>query len=230
MASGGVNRTWRRFVSVVAPSATNVLITVTLLVFLVQLLPGIGAAVTGALLYSPVYSIPSTGYPWEPWRLVTVVFVHSTQVIFHVGFNMLALWLFGRQLESMLGKARFVALYFISALGGSVAVLYLAGTGTAVVGASGAVFGLLGAFFVLIRKLGGNATGLLIVIALNLGLGLFVGSISWQAHVGGLIVGALVGLIYAQTRHRRLKNAQIALLVGLTVVLFLAGILPALTS
>jgi len=230
VASGGVNRTWRRFVSVVAPSATNVLITVTLLVFLVQLLPGIGAAVTGALLYSPVYSIPSTGYPLEPWRLVTVVFVHSTQVIFHVGFNMLALWLFGRQLESMLGKARFVALYFISALGGSVAVLYLAGTGTAVVGASGAVFGLLGAFFVLIRKLGGNATGLLIVIALNLGLGLFVGSISWQAHVGGLIVGALVGLIYAQTRHRRLKNAQIALLVGLTVVLFLAGILPALTS
>ncbi|PVZ96322.1 rhomboid family intramembrane serine protease [Amnibacterium flavum] len=202
------------------------MILITLVIYLLQLLPGIGTAVTSALLYAPQYSVPQSGYPFEPWRLITVAFVHSPQQILHIAFNMLALWMFGQQLETMLGKGRFVALYLISALGGSVAVLYL-GNGP-VVGASGAIFGLLGAFFILVRKLGGKATGLLIVIGLNLAVGFFVGSISWQAHVGGLIAGVLVGLIYVQTRHRRLRPAQIGLLVGLAVVLFIAGIWPAL--
>jgi membrane associated rhomboid family serine protease len=226
VAGQGPAQLWRRFVGVVAPSATNFLILVTLVVFLLQILPGIGSTVTNALLYAPQYSVPQTGYPFEPWRLITVAFVHSPQQIFHIAFNMLALWMFGQQLESMLGKWRFVALYLISALGGSVAVLYL-GNGP-VVGASGAIFGLLGAFFILIRTLGGNTTGLLIVIGLNLAIGFFVGTISWQAHVGGLITGALVGLIYARTRHRRLRPVQTGLLIGLTVVLFIAGIWPAL--
>jgi membrane associated rhomboid family serine protease len=224
LARSGVNSTWRRFVSAVAPSATNVLISITLLVFLLQLLP-FGDNVTNALLYAPAYS-GFPGAPFEPWRLLTVALVHSPQQLFHIFFNMLALWMFGQQLEGMLGKYRFLALYAISALGGSVAVLWL--QGGPVVGASGAIFGLLGAFFVLVRKLGGNTTGLLIVIGLNLAVGFFAGSISWQAHVGGLISGVLVGLIYTQTRHRRLRPLQIGLLSGLTLLLVIAGIWPAI--
>jgi membrane associated rhomboid family serine protease len=223
--SQGSSRAWRRFVTAVAPSATNVIISVTLLVFLVQLLPGIGSAVTAALLYSPAYS-GFPGYPFEPWRLVTVALVHSPQQLFHIFFNMLALWMFGQQLETMLGKWRFLALYVISTLGGSVAVLLL--QGGSVVGASGAIFGLLGAFFVLVRKLGGNTTGLLIVIGLNLAIGFFVGSISWQAHVGGLVAGAIVGIIYSQTRHRRLRPLQVGLLAGFSVILVIVGVYPAL--
>lgn len=226
MAAQDLRRTWRRVVGAVAPSITNFIIVITGLVYILQLLPGIGGSVTNALLYAPAYS---TGLALEPWRLVTVALVHSPSWLFHIFFNMIALWMFGQQLEGMLGRGRFVALYVISALGGSVAVLYLPYlTNGPVVGASGAVFGLLGAFFILVRKLGGNATGLLIVIGLNLAVGFFVGTVSWQAHVGGLIAGALVAVIYTRTRQRRQQRAQTALVAGLAVILVVLGVLPAL--
>jgi membrane associated rhomboid family serine protease len=225
MAAGDLQRTWRRIVRTVAPSATNVIISVTLLVFLLQLLPGIGDAVTRGLLYAPIYS---TQIALEPWRLVTVALVHSTS-IFHIAFNMIALWMFGQQLEGMLGKGRFVALYVLSAMGGSVAVLFIPFlTNGPVVGASGAIFGLLGAFFVIVRKLGANATGLLVIIGLNLAVGFFFGSISWQSHVGGLLVGALVGLVFTRTRNRRQFRLQVGSLIAIGAVLLALGTLPAL--
>jgi membrane associated rhomboid family serine protease len=210
-----------------APSVTYVLITVTLLVFLLQLLSD---SVTNALLYAPVYSRPATGFPFEPWRMVTVAFVHSPGVILHVFFNMLALWMFGQQLEAAIGKWRFLVVYLLSALGGSVAVLYLkwGDPAQAVVGASGAVFGLLGAFFILARKLGANTTGLVVLIALNLGIGLFFSTISWQAHIGGLLAGALVALVLVQTRRRDQQKLQIGLLTAVGAALVLGGVAPAL--
>ncbi|WP_307807055.1 rhomboid family intramembrane serine protease [Naasia sp. SYSU D00057] len=224
---GSRGRTWRRLRSTIAPSVTYVLITVTLLVFLLQLL---SSAVTDALLYAPVYSRPETGFPFEPWRLITVAFVHSPSVILHIAFNMLALWMFGQQLESAVGKWRFLAIYLLSALGGSVAVLYLKWNdpAQAVVGASGAVFGLLGAFFIIARKLGANTAGLVILIALNLGIGLFFRTISWQAHVGGLLAGALVAFVLVQTRRRNQQRLQTGLLIGVGAGLTLAGIAPAI--
>jgi membrane associated rhomboid family serine protease len=218
---------WRRLRATIAPSVTYVLITVTLLVFLLQLLSG---SVTDALLYAPVYSRPATGFPFEPWRMLTVAFVHSPTVILHVFFNMLALWMFGQQLEAAIGKWRFLLVYLLSALGGSVAVLYLKWNdpGQAVVGASGAVFGLLGAFFILARKLGANTTGLVVLIALNLGIGLFFSTISWQAHIGGLLAGALVALVLVQTRRRDQQKLQIGLLTAVGAGLVLAGVAPAL--
>ncbi len=225
MAAGDLQRTWRRVVRTIAPSATNVIISITLLVFLLQLLPGIGDAVTRGLLYAPIYS---TQIAPEPWRLVTVALVHSNSP-FHIAFNMIALWMFGQQLESMLGKGRFVALYVLSAMGGSVAVLFIPYlTNGPVVGASGAIFGLLGAFFVIVRRLGANATGLLIIIGLNLAVGFFFGSISWQSHVGGLVVGALVGLVFTRTRNRRQFRLQVGTLVALGIALLVLGMLPAL--
>jgi membrane associated rhomboid family serine protease len=226
---GSRGRTWRRLRSTVAPSVTYVLITVTLLVFLLQLL---SPAVTDALLYAPVYSRPETGFPFEPWRLITVAFVHSPSVILHIAFNMLALWMFGQQLESAVGKWRFLAIYLLSALGGSVAVLYLKWNdpAQAVVGASGAVFGLLGAFFIIARKLGANTAGLVILIALNLGIGLFFRTISWQAHVGGLLAGALVALVLVQTRRRDQQKLQTGLLIGVGAALVFAGVAPAIIA
>lgn len=223
---GNRGAAWRRFRTAVAPSATYVLITITLLVFLTQLIPG--SPVTEALLYAPAYTIRGSGYPLEPWRMITVAFVHSPSVLLHILFNMLALWMFGQQLEATVGRWRFIATYLLSALGGSVAVLYLGSPFQGVVGASGAIFGLLGAFFVIARKLGGNATGILVLIALNLGIGLFVRSISWQAHVGGLVTGALVALVLVQTRRREQQRLQLALLAAVTVLLVLAAFGPVL--
>jgi membrane associated rhomboid family serine protease len=142
---------------------------------------------------------------------------------------MIALWMFGQQLESMLGKGRFVALYVLSAMGGSVAVLYLPYlTNGPVVGASGAIFGLLGAFFVIVRKLGANATGLLVIIGLNLAVGFFFGSISWQSHVGGLVIGALVGVVFTRTRNRRQLRLQVGALVAIGAALLVSGMMPAI--
>ncbi|MCU1437397.1 MAG: yggP [Naasia sp.] len=218
-------RVWRRFRRTFAPSATYALITATLLVFLGQLLPG--SRVTDALLFSPAYLLPETGLPFEPWRLLTVALVHSPQLILHVAFNMVALWMFGQQLESAIGTGRFLAVYALSTLGGSVAVVYLGAPFQGVVGASGAVFGLLGAFFIVARKVGANTVGLVVMIALNLGIGFVVRSISWQAHVGGLLTGMLAAWIIVETRKRSQRTRQAVLLGAVTVALLAAAFVPA---
>jgi membrane associated rhomboid family serine protease len=96
----------------------------------------------------------------QPWRLLTTL-VHAS--IFHIAFNMLALWALGRSLEPLLGRWRFLALYLLSALGGSVLTALLA-PNTWVVGASGAVWGLLGAMFVIGRHLGANVTAIAVLL------------------------------------------------------------------
>ena len=129
----------------------------------------------------------------------------------------------------MLGRARFLALYFISGLAGSLGVLYFdLAFGlefNSVVGASGAIFGLMGAYLVILRHLGGNSTSLLVLLVINVVISFLPGSnLSWQAHVGGLSGGAVVGLIYARTRERSRKNLQVGLIVGLVVVEFVAAL------
>ena len=197
------------------PVVTYSIIALTLVIFLLQLIPGLG--VTNALLYAGVYSYPGS---FEPWRMVTSVFVHSTGFIFHVLLNMYTLWIFGQILERMLGRGRFLALYLLSGLAGSLGVLFLASPLTPVVGASGAIFGLMGAFLVIQRKLGGNATQLLILVGINLVIGFLPGlNVAWQAHVGGLIGGAVIGLIFVQTRQRSKRTQQLVLLGGFAVLL-----------
>ena len=203
-----------------APVVTYSLIGITVAVYLLQLVPGL--AVTDRLLYAGVYSIPGN---FEPWRMLTSLFVHSTGLIFHVLLNMYTLWIFGQLLEGLLGRWRFLSLYLISGLAGSVGVLWLGDPRTGVVGASGAIFGLLGAFLVIQRRLGGDATQLLILLGINLVIGFIPGfNIAWQAHLGGLVGGALVGLIFVETRKRDQRGLQIGLLVALAVVLMVLGL------
>jgi len=166
------------------------------------------------LWFAPVYAQA------EPWRMLTAAFLHSPGFIFHIAFNLYALWLLGRSLEPMLGRLRFTLLYLISALGGSIGVLVFAPAFQAVVGASGAIFGLFGALFVIQRQRGGEVKALLILIAINLVLGFVYPSISWQAHLGGLLTGAACGAIlaYAPQGPRR-SLVQFGGLAAVTLVL-----------
>ncbi|WP_235492728.1 MULTISPECIES: rhomboid family intramembrane serine protease [unclassified Leifsonia] len=197
------------------PVVTYSIIGVTLAVVLLQLIPALN--VTQYLLFQPVYM---STVALEPWRMLTTVFVHSTGFILHVALNMYTLWIFGQLLESLLGRGRFLALYLISGLAGSVAVIWLASPLTAVVGASGAIFGLMGAFLVIQRRLGGNMTQLLVLVGINLVIGFIPGTnIAWQAHVGGLVAGAIMGLIFVETRNARQRTLQTVLIVALALVL-----------
>jgi membrane associated rhomboid family serine protease len=207
------------------PLITYGIIGVTALVYLLQLIPG--SPVQQLLAFNSLYVAPAWGVaPFEPWRLFTVLVVHSG--FFHVGLNMLAVLMIGRSLEPLLGRWRFLVLYLLGGLGGSVGVALIA-PGVWVVGASGAVFGLLGALLVIGRHIGANITGILIVLGINLVLGFVPGfNVAWQAHVGGLVVGALIGLIFARTRSVRRRALQIWLLIALTVGLFALLLLPPL--
>lgn len=192
------------------PVVTYALLIVTSALYLIGLIPGgVGATVRNALaFYAPL------AYT-EPWRLVTVTLVHAS--IWHIAFNMLALWALGRSLEPLLGRWRFLTLYVLSAVGGSVLTALLAPT-TVVVGASGAVWGLLGAMFIIGRHLGANVTAIAVLLGINLVITFLPGSnIAWQAHIGGGLVGALIGVIFARTRKIRQRALQTWLLIAVAV-------------
>jgi membrane associated rhomboid family serine protease len=136
------------------------------------------------------------------WQLLTSMFVHVE--VLHIGFNMLALWALGPQLELAVGRGRFLALYLVSGLAGSAMVMWLAPPNGQTIGASGAIFGLMGALLVLALKVGGDVRGLLGWVAVNFVLTFVLARISWQGHVGGFVAGVALGavLAYAPARHR----------------------------
>ncbi|WP_166135220.1 rhomboid family intramembrane serine protease [Nocardioides ochotonae] len=153
-----------------------------------------------------------------PWQLLTSAFTH--QQLWHIGFNMLALYVLGPQLESLLGRWRFLALYLLSALGGSAAVMWLGAEYGAVLGASGAVYGLMGALLIVIRKVGGDASQLMLWIGINVAITLIMPRVSWQGHLGGFLVGAAVAavLVYAPRGPSRTR-VQVAGLAAVTVLI-----------
>jgi membrane associated rhomboid family serine protease len=149
------------------------------------------------------------------YRLVTAGFLHYG--LLHLGLNMWALLLFGREAERMIGRWRFVVLYLLSGVGGSaLAMLLASGPSVALAGASGSVFGLFGALVFFFRKLRLDPRQLIMLIVLNFGLGFFIASISWQAHLGGLLTGGLAGAVLAYAPAGKYRTAyQVA---GLAVV------------
>lgn len=149
------------------------------------------------------------------WQLVTSMFTHVD--LLHIGFNMLALWFLGPQLEAAVGRARFLAVYFLSGLTGSVFVYWLSGAhGPPTVGASGAIFGLMGALLVIALKVRADVSQLLLWIGLNVVITVLGrGSISWQGHLGGLVGGALIALVIAYAPRGRRTLWQV---LGLGVI------------
>jgi membrane associated rhomboid family serine protease len=190
------------------PVVTYTLIALNIAVFAVDIVTG--GSLYGWLAYRGDFTAS------QPWRMLTSAFMHAS--VLHLLFNMFSLFIFGPVIEHAVGRARFAALYLLAAFGGSLAVLLLA-PNQAVVGASGAIFGLLGAFFIIQRRLGGNNTQLLILIGLNVAFGFIVPNVAWQAHLGGLVVGAAVAAVYTATRHRSQKALQIASVAGIGVAL-----------
>ena len=141
----------------------------------------------------------------EPWRLLTSAFTHVQ--IFHIFSNLFMLYQLGPPLEQMLGRLRFSILYLLSALGGSVAVWLLASPGSATLGASGAVLGLVGALLVVHRARGLDVTWILGYVAVTAVLSLVIPNISWQGHLGGFVTGAAVAWLFLQfAKHRRDKS------------------------
>lgn len=126
----------------------------------------------------------------EWWRLLTAPFLHAG--LWHVGLNMFALWILGSLVEPLLGRWRFVAVYMVSALGGAVASYAFSSPGVISVGASGAVFGLLGATLVALRTLNRDVSGVLVLLGINVVLGFVFPGIDWRAHLGGLLAGLLL--------------------------------------
>lgn len=158
----------------------------------------------------------------EYYRMVTSLFLHYG--ILHLAMNMWALWILGRNLESALGPLRFLGLYLLSGLGGSVAVYYLAPEALTA-GASGAIFGLFAGLFLILRRLGRDTSFVLPVIVINVVFTFAVPGISIAGHLGGLVTGALVGTIlaYAPKEHRNLvqgigSGAILLLLIALTIM------------
>lgn len=195
-----------------APVVTYAIIALCVLVFVAQNIPGtVGTLVDIFGAYRPRYTAQL------PWTMVTSLFLHGS--IPHIVLNMFSLYIFGSILERGLGRWRFLALYLLSGFGGSVAVLLIAPT-ISVVGASGAIFGLLGAFFVIQRRLGGNNLQLIILIVLNLVIGFVPGlNIAWQAHLGGLVVGAAVAFVFVRTRRADQLRTQVMLTTAIAVLL-----------
>jgi len=151
------------------------------------------------------------------YRLVSSAFVHYGAT--HLLFNMWALYVVGPPLERWLGPLRFGALYALSGLGGSVLAYLLSPLNSATAGASGAVFGLFAATFVLARRLQLDARGVVVVIGINLAFTFFARSqISWQGHVGGLVTGALVSAAFVCAPRERRNLIQATVTIGALVV------------
>lgn len=212
-ARADLRRLWRRSARYRPRTATGWIAVITVITYVVEL--ATAPRLEEWWLYAPVYSLPSSGAPFEPWRMLTSALIHqpialpgSLIGITHIGFNMIALVSFGRVLERVIGAPRLVVIYLLGALGGSVGVLYASFVGLlapdiAVYGASGAVFAVLGAVAVVHRRLGIDVRMLVALIAINLVLGFVVPGIAWQAHVGGLVVGGVVCWLFVAGRGPR---------------------------
>jgi membrane associated rhomboid family serine protease len=191
---------------------TKTLIGINVLVYLLQ-------ATGGGTLTNPSGEIFLKGYlrayevaSGEWWRLVTSAFLHGSPL--HLFFNMLMLWWFGRPLELLLGRGRFLAVYFLSILAGSAGALIVTPTG-ATIGASGAVFGILGAGLILerhrINVFGGSA---LLIILVNLALSFTLNYVSIGGHIGGLIGGALTVLVLSDWGRKHAVYGRIDVLAA----------------
>lgn len=161
------------------------------------------------------------------YRLITSAFLHQPLGtgfgILHIAFNMWALIIVGPPLEAALGRLRFLAVYLVSALGGSVLYYFIAPPSALALGASGAIFGLFGAWFVMARRMRVDVRQIVGLIVLNLAIGFFVPNIGWQAHVGGLIAGAALTAAYAYAPRQNRTLIQLAATIGI-VALLIAGV------
>ena len=219
------NRSGRRATTVAGaePAAravvVPVLVGINVLIYLVTVIQA--GSLTGnatADIFEQWGLWPTAVAGGELWRLITSGFLHFGPI--HLAFNMLALWVIGRDLELVLGWARFLVVYLVSLLGGSLAVFVLENETTMTAGASGAVFGLMGGLAVVLLRLRRSPGPALTIIALNVFISFVVPGISILGHLGGLVFGAAVtaGMVYApRDRRMAVQSASVAALLLVVV-------------
>lgn len=204
------------------PSLTYAIIAVCVAVQLGATLSGGGLLGSGGLISVGAVSRPEVA-SGELWRLITAGFLHGG--IMHLAFNMFSLYILGGMLEPSIGRARFALIYFVSLLAGSFGALLLEPTGRTV-GASGAIFGLMGAAVVVLRSRGISPmeSGLGMWIGLNLFITFLVPNISIGGHIGGLLGGAVAAFLLFELRNRaRLPAAASTALVVMVGLLAITG-------
>jgi membrane associated rhomboid family serine protease len=168
------------------------------------------------------------GVAFGQWyRMITSAFLPGTGNlgILDILFNMWALLVVGPALERVLGSVRFLVVYLVSAIGGSVLFYILVVPNQPALGASGAIFGLFGAWFVLARRLGLDSRQVVLLIVLNLGIGFALPFIAWQAHVGGLIAGGLLTAAYAYAPQKNRTLIQVSATLVMVAILIVGVLL-----
>jgi membrane associated rhomboid family serine protease len=222
-----------RVVRRTSQGATEALVTKTLIglnvaVYLITVVQGNGINAPGGRVFDEFFlyggHFIADGHLYggvahgEWWRLITAAFLHAS--ILHIGLNMYVLWIIGGPVEQYLGRARFLGLYFVAGLAGSAGALVVT-PNAETVGASGAIFGVLGALLIIewqtTGRLAGNA---MTWIVINLVLSFVIANVSIGGHVGGLIGGILVTLAYANwgRGHAAYGKIGIAGITGLIAV------------
>ncbi|WP_427167534.1 rhomboid family intramembrane serine protease [Streptomyces sp. C1-1] len=214
-----------------APTVTYVLVALNVLTYLGEMVRPSIVDRFDMLGTVPAGYLPEGVAHGEWYRLLTGAFLHlpptdGTFGILHIVMNMVSLWNIGRVVEMQLGRVRYLALYLLSALGGSVLVLLIAPT-TPTLGASGAIFGLGAAYYVMARRLGADMNAVNRFMAgLLLWLVVSAWATSWQGHLGGLLAGGVVTLAYAyaprDSRRTLVQVGACLALLALLVILAMA--------
>ncbi|VEG28748.1 rhomboid family intramembrane serine protease [Actinomyces howellii] len=201
---------------------TKVLIGACVLAYVVQLaMPSLA----GRFHFVPALAVA------QPWRFVTTALLHGS--LMHLAFNMWALWVLGNALEPVLGRWRFASLTALSAVGGSTAVYWLASPSSpatwfgGTVGASGAVFGLFAALFIIQRRFGRDTSAIVGLLVVNIVVSFIGANISWQGHLGGLVTGGLLAAVYAWAPRERRTLYGVAGTAGVAVLLLALIVLRA---
>lgn len=166
-----------------------------------------------AVPYGPVEGVAEGQW----YRLLTSAFLH--QETWHFAMNMLGLWFLGPPLEAALGRLRFSGLYLLSALGGSALTYLFSSPGQASLGASGAIFGLFGATAILMRRMKYDMRPILILLGINLVFTFVWEGISWQAHIGGLVVGVLIAIAMVHPPRDKRTVVQYAACAGVLLLI-----------
>jgi membrane associated rhomboid family serine protease len=194
----GINR--NRFIpSQINTQVTKFLSISLILIFVLQELSGM-FLVKNLALFAPLVT------SGELWRLITAGFLHGS--IIHLLFNVYILWVLGSQLENIVGKTKFIIIYFGSLLGGSLASYLFSPSGSYSIGASGAIFGLMGAMLVVGRKRNLDIFQITTLVVINVVIGFMLSGIDWRAHLGGLAAGAFITWVLINATSLKGKNQR----------------------
>jgi membrane associated rhomboid family serine protease len=186
---------------------TKILVAINVVVYLITVAQGSGLNDPGGSLFFKwaLYGPAVQNGDW--WRLITSAFLHAS--VLHIAFNMLALWWLGAPVEAALGRVRYLGLYLVSGLAGAAGAL-VADPHSLPVGASGAIFGLLGAGLILEWQATGSLAGnYLMLIVINIAISFAVPGISIGGHLGGLVGGIVTTLAFTHGDRRRTTFAGI---------------------